>query len=57
VWLSLATALKAIRLDEAEYRLIGRNAAWSTAMPPGNFTQMSAGERATIADGVDARAP
>jgi uncharacterized membrane protein len=54
VWPSLATAPKAIRLDEPEYirrnaRLIGRNAAWSSAMPPGNITEMTAAERATIA--------
>jgi uncharacterized membrane protein len=54
VWPSLATAPKGIRLDEAEHirrnaRLIGRNAAWSSAMPPANITEMTGAERATIA--------
>jgi uncharacterized membrane protein len=30
-------------------RLIGRNAAWSSAMPPGNVTEMTGEERATVA--------
>jgi uncharacterized membrane protein len=62
VWASLATAPKAIRLDEADHirrnaRLIGRNAAWSSAMPPGNVTEMTGAERATIAAWLAAGAP
>ncbi len=54
VWPSLAMAPKAVRLDEAEHirrnaRLIGRNAAWSSAMPPGNITEMTTEERTAIA--------
>jgi uncharacterized membrane protein len=53
IWPTIATAPKGIRLDDAEHihrnaRLIGRNAAWSSAMPPGNITEMTAAERATI---------
>jgi uncharacterized membrane protein len=62
VWPSLATAPKAIRLDESEHirrnaRLIGRNAAWSSAMPPGNVTEMTGSERAAIAAWLAAGAP
>jgi uncharacterized membrane protein len=62
VWASLATAPKAIRLDEAEHihrnaRLIGRNAAWSSAMPPGNITGMTGAERAAVAAWLAAGAP
>jgi uncharacterized membrane protein len=62
VWASLAIAPKAIRLDEADHirrnaRLIGRNAAWSSAMPPGNVTEMTGAERATIAAWLAAGAP
>jgi uncharacterized membrane protein len=62
VWASIATAPKAILLDEAEHirrnaRLIGRNAAWSSAMPPGNVTEMTGAERATIAAWLAAGAP
>lgn len=54
VWSSITTAPKGILLDDAEHirrnaRLIGRNAAWSNAMPPGNVTEMTPDERATIA--------
>jgi uncharacterized membrane protein len=54
VWGSMAIAPKAIRLDDDEHirrnaRLIGRAAAWSSAMPPGNITNMTGAERATIA--------
>jgi uncharacterized membrane protein len=54
VWPTLAMAPKALRLDTAEHicrnaRLIGRNAAWSSAMPPGNVTEMTGAERAAIA--------
>ena len=33
-------------------RLIARNAAWAGAMPPGNVTEMTGEERATIASWV-----
>jgi uncharacterized membrane protein len=54
VWASIATAPKAILLDQGDHirrnaRLIGRNAAWSNAMPPGNVTEMTGEERAMIA--------
>ena len=54
VWATIATAPKAILLDDAEHirrnaRLIGRNAAWSNAMPPGNVTEMTGEERAILA--------
>jgi uncharacterized membrane protein len=62
VWPSLATAPKALRLDGADHirrnaRLIGRNAAWSNAMPPGNITEMTSTERAIIAAWLAAGAP
>jgi uncharacterized membrane protein len=62
VWPTLAMAPKAIRLDDADHirrnaRLIGRNAAWSSAMPPGNITEMRSSERATIAAWLAAGAP
>jgi len=54
VWAGIATAPKGILLDDAEHirrnaRLIARNAAWASAMPPGNVTQMSGEERALVA--------
>jgi uncharacterized membrane protein len=54
VWASIVTAPKAILLDQPDHirrnaRLIGRNAAWSNAMPPGNVTEMTGEERAMIA--------
>jgi uncharacterized membrane protein len=54
VWASISTAPKAILLDQPDHirrnaRLIGRNAAWSNAMPPGNVTEMTGEERAMIA--------
>lgn len=54
VWGTIATAPKAVLLDDAglirrHAALIGRNAAWSSAMPPGNVTEMTSAERATIA--------
>jgi uncharacterized membrane protein len=52
VWASIATAPKAVLLDRPEQRnakLIGRSAIWSIAMPPGNVTEMTGQERATIA--------
>jgi uncharacterized membrane protein len=30
-------------------RLVGRVAAWSSAMPPGNITEMTSQERAILA--------
>jgi uncharacterized membrane protein len=62
VWPTLAMAPKAIRLDDADHirrnaRLIGRNAAWSSAMPPGNITEMTSSERAAIAAWLAAGAP
>jgi uncharacterized membrane protein len=54
VWATIVTAPKAIVLDDPNHirrnaRLIGRNAAWSSAMPPGNVTEMTGEERAQIA--------
>jgi len=54
VWSGIVTAPKAVLLDNAEHirrnaRLIGRVAAWSSAMPPGNVTEMTADERAVLA--------
>jgi uncharacterized membrane protein len=54
VWASIVTAPKGILLDDTAHiqrnaRLIGRNAAWSNAMPPGNVTEMTSDERALIA--------
>jgi uncharacterized membrane protein len=54
VWAGIVTAPKGILLDDETHirrnaRLIGRNAAWASAMPPGNVTEMTAEERAVIA--------
>ena len=54
VWESIVTAPKAVLLDRPEHihrnaKLIGRFAAWSSAMPPGNVTEMTGDERATVA--------
>jgi len=54
VWDGITTAPKGIRLDDEEHirrnaRLIGRNAAWASAMPPGNVTEMTGDERAVVA--------
>jgi uncharacterized membrane protein len=54
VWAGIVTAPRGILLDDSEHirrsaRLIGRNAAWSSAMPPGNVTEMTGEERAMIA--------
>jgi uncharacterized membrane protein len=54
VWAGIVTAPKGILLDDAEHirrnaRLIGRNAAWASAMPPGNVTEMTGEERAILA--------
>jgi uncharacterized membrane protein len=61
VWDGIGTAPKGVLLDRADHirryaRLIGRNAAWSNAMPPGNVTEMTPEERATIAAWLDAGA-
>jgi uncharacterized membrane protein len=54
VWASIISAPKGVRLDDPDQiqrngRLIGRNAAWSSAMPPGNVTEITADERAVLA--------
>jgi uncharacterized membrane protein len=54
VYEGIVTAPRGILLDDSEHihrnaRLIGRNAAWSSAMPPGNVTEMTGEERAQIA--------
>ena len=59
VWGTIVTAPKAILLDQPDHihrnaRLIGRNAVWSSAMPPGNVTEMTGEERATIAAWLEA---
>jgi len=60
-WPTLAAAPKAISLDDADHisrnaPVIGRNVAWSRAMPPGNITDMSSA-RATIAAWLSTGAP
>jgi uncharacterized membrane protein len=62
VWASIVTAPKGILLDDPSHiqrnaRLIGRNAAWSNAMPPGNVTEMMGEERAVIREWLSAGAP
>jgi uncharacterized membrane protein len=62
VWASIVTAPKGILLDDSAHiqrnaRLIGRNAAWANAMPPGNVTEMTADERAVIREWLSAGAP
>lgn len=62
VWATIVTAPRGILLDDAEHihrnaRLIGRNAAWSSAMPPGNVTEMTGEERTRIAAWLAAGAP
>src|SRR5215468_62646 len=54
VWAGIVTAPKGILLDSSDHirrsaRLIGRNAAWANAMPPGNVTEMTGEERAVLA--------
>jgi uncharacterized membrane protein len=54
VWEGITTAPKGILLDSTEHihrnlRLAARNAAWASAMPPGNVTEMTGEERAVIA--------
>ena len=61
VWASIVTAPKAILLDSPDHirrnaRLIGRNAAWSNAMPPGNVTEITGEERAILAAWVESLA-
>jgi uncharacterized membrane protein len=61
VWAGIITAPKGILLDDEEHirrnaRLIGRNAAWASAMPPGNITEMTGEERAVLAAWVTAGA-
>ena len=62
VWASIVTAPKGILLDDAAHikrnaRLIGRNAAWANAMPPGNVTEMTPDERAVVAAWLSVGAP
>jgi uncharacterized membrane protein len=62
VWANITTAPRGILLDDAEHirtnaRIIGRNAAWSNAMPPGNITEMTPDERAVLAAWLAAGAP
>ncbi len=62
VWASIVTAPKGILLDDAAHikrnaRLIGRNAAWANAMPPGNVTEMTPDERAAVAAWLSVGAP
>ncbi len=62
VWTGIVTAPKGVLLDAPEHiqrniRLIGRVAAWSSAMPPGNITEMTSEERATLAAYISAQAP
>jgi uncharacterized membrane protein len=62
VWAGIPTAPRGVLLDEPGHivrnaRLIGRNAVWSNAMPPGNITDMTPAERATLAAWLDAGAP
>jgi uncharacterized membrane protein len=61
VWDGILTAPKGILLDSPDHirknaRLIGRNAAWANAMPPGNVTEMTGDERATVAAWIAAEA-
>ena len=54
VWDGILAAPKGVRLDNPEQiqrnsRLIGRNAAWSSAMPPGNVTEITPDERSVLA--------
>ncbi|MFN5454963.1 MAG: cysteine desulfurase, partial [Bradyrhizobium sp.] len=54
VWEGIVAAPKGVLLDTAENiqrnaRLIARNAAWSSAMPPGNITEITGEERAVLA--------
>jgi uncharacterized membrane protein len=58
VWSGIVTAPKGILLDGTDrirrnIRLIGRVTAWSSAMPPGNITEMTGEERAIVAAYVE----
>jgi uncharacterized membrane protein len=60
VWDGIITAPRGIRLDDEEHirrnaRLIGRNAGWASAMPPGNVTEMTGVERAVVAAWASSR--
>ena len=60
VWDGIITAPRGIRLDDEEHirrnaRLIGRNAGWASAMPPGNVTEMTGEERAVVAAWASSR--
>jgi uncharacterized membrane protein len=60
-WAGIVTAPKGILLDDTEHirrnlRLVARNAAWASAMPPGNVTEMTGEERATIAAWIGSEA-
>jgi uncharacterized membrane protein len=62
VWDGIVAAPKNVRLDDPGHisrnkRLIGRNAAWSNAMPPGNVTEITPDERAVLAAWLADRAP
>jgi uncharacterized membrane protein len=62
LWAGIATAPKGIKLDSPEQirlhaRLIGINAGMSSAMPPGNVTDLSAEDRQVLAAWVAAGAP
>ncbi len=62
VWATIVTAPRGVLLDDSDHihrnaRLIGRNAAWSSAMPRGNVTEMTGEERTQIAAWLAAGAP
>jgi len=62
VWTGIATAPNGIKLDDPSQiklyaRMIAINAAKSSAMPPGNVTEMTAEERQVLAAWMAASAP
>jgi uncharacterized membrane protein len=62
VWTGIATAPNGIKLDnpaqiKLHARMIAINAARSSAMPPGNVTEMTADERQVLAAWIAAGAP
>ena len=62
VWAGIATAPKGVRLDDATQiklhaRMIAINAVRSHAMPPGNITEITRGERQVLAAWIAAGAP
>lgn len=62
VWAGIAAAPGGVRLDDAEQiklhaRLIAINAVRSHAMPPGNITEITPGERQVLAAWIAAGAP